>query len=97
MFRRDLLRYREVFFVRVRASLSDLWGGKKAAELKESYTHSQYMKDFAKQYTEQERAFREKVFHTNLKRILKHNSGGHSWKAGVNKFTDWTQQEFQRL
>lgn len=40
---------------------------------------------------------RSALFERNLARILKHNAGGHSWKAGVNRFTDHTEEEFQRL
>lgn len=37
--------------------------------------------------------FRYKVFLKNLQKIVKHNSEKHSWKMGINDFTDMTKEE----
>lgn len=42
-----------------------------------------------------EYAYRRDVYETNLRTILQHNSEGHSWKMGVNKFADLTADEFK--
>ena len=39
---------------------------------------------------------RKAVFENNFNEILKHNSGGASWKKGVNKFTDFTADELSK-
>ncbi len=42
-----------------------------------------YCRDHGKNYTTlQERKYRSAIFANNMKRILAHNAGGHSWKAG---------------
>lgn len=42
---------------------------------------------------EHERRFA--IFKENLDIIAKHNTEGHSWKMGINKFTDMTDAEYQ--
>ena len=37
---------------------------------------------------------RFKVFQQNLKNILEHNAGNHSYKIGLNQFSDMTKEEF---
>lgn len=67
-------------------------------ELSENYSHDEYMGHFGKSYKLQELAKRRALFHTNLRSILQHNADKrHSYKMGVNQFTDWSSQEFQRL
>jgi hypothetical protein len=66
----------------------------RAHELSMGYTFGQYAKDFSKTYnTLAERKMRASLFQANLKRILEHNAGNHSWKAGVNRFTDRTESK----
>ena len=36
---------------------------------------------------------RYEVFKNTLDEINEHNAGDHTWKKGVNKFADWTQEE----
>ena len=56
--------------------------------------------DFSSKYNknyinEQEREHRYNVFSDNLNIINKHNSENHSWKMGINQFTDLTPTEFK--
>jgi C1A family cysteine protease len=44
-----------------------------------------------------EYTYRRDVYETNLRTILQHNTEGHSWKMGVNKFADLTSDEFRAL
>jgi cathepsin L len=32
-----------------------------------------------------------------MREILEHNAAGHSWKMGINEFTDWTEGELESL
>lgn len=50
---------------------------------------------FSRSYTGEEHDERFEVFLTNLKRIEDENAKGHSYKLGVNQFTDLTPQEFR--
>lgn len=34
------------------------------------------------------------IFRQNMEKILAHNAGNHSWRAGLNQFTDLTEAEF---
>ncbi len=34
--------------------------------------------------------YRFKVFYETLKEIKEHNSGSHTWKQGINDFSDMT-------
>ena len=44
-----------------------------------------------------EYSYRKGVFEDNLQKIVKHNSEGHSWQMGLNKFADLTADEFRAL
>ena len=39
---------------------------------------------------------RHALYHTNIHKIIQHNQGEHSWKMGVNNFTDMTVDEYKR-
>jgi cathepsin L len=60
-----------------------------------------FKKVYQKQYTNEEDTVRRQVFKTNVQRIVDHNLGAdlglHSFRLGVNKFTDLTSSEFQAL
>ena len=59
-----------------------------------SYEFARYVRDFEKTYaTDAEYALRQGVFERNLAAILKHNGEEHSWKMGVNEFSDWEPKE----
>jgi len=45
----------------------------------------------------EEYSLRERVYHNNLRKIATHNSEGHSWTMGANKFADLTPREFKQL
>ena len=73
-------------------------GGPKWHEL-EGYTFDQYVKDFAKPHRRGtvEFAKRKALFENAFARVQQHNNEGHSWKKGINKFSDWTETELKRL
>ena len=57
---------------------------------------------FEKKYASPEiKALRFGIFHDNLEKIIKHNKeadkGVHSYRLGVNNFTDLTNAEFHKL
>ena len=61
-------------------------------------TFQQYADEFGKQDTSKTR---EALFNTKLAQIVEHNAayvaGNVTWYAAVNKFTDWTAEEFSRM
>lgn len=63
----------------------------------ENYTFHDYLKQSGKIYkSEEEFHFRQEIFNKNLQKIKKHNSDPtKTWKMGVNKFTDMTDQELK--
>ena len=64
----------------------------------EGYTFERFEKDFGKKYgSEIERAKRKAIFEESLHEAKMHNSKTSSYKKGINKFSDWTKNEFQRL
>ena len=62
-------------------------------------TFKKFMVNYNRNYTStEEHEFRFQIFKQNLKRIAKVNSGqGNGAKFGVNKFADWTDEEFEQL
>jgi cathepsin L len=69
-------------------------------KLTPEYTYEQYCKDLGKKipsdYKEYEK--REKLFKTQLREVLAHNADKtQTYKKGINKFSDWTREEFARL
>ena len=68
-------------------------------ELEHDYHFEKYVAEFSKAYeSEEEFHFRKNLFEQKLAHIIAHNRAGHSWKKGVNQFTDHTTEEFkQRL
>jgi len=66
-------------------------------ELKD-YTFEKYIKEFNKEYPVEEYETRKQLFETRLTAIRAHNSNPtFTWKEGVNRLTDRTDQEFRRL
>ena len=66
----------------------------KAHELTLSYTFDEYAAHFGKKYADDaEKSARRLIFKARLSEILKHNAAGHSWRKGVNQFTDRTDEE----
>eukprot|EP01065_Artemidia_motanka_P048877 TRINITY_DN79_c0_g1_i1.p1 TRINITY_DN79_c0_g1~~TRINITY_DN79_c0_g1_i1.p1 ORF type:complete len:365 (+),score=134.69 TRINITY_DN79_c0_g1_i1:67-1161(+) len=69
-------------------------------ELRErpSYSFSDYEAEYGKRYEAGERARREAIFNANLAKVRAHNADDSAtWKMGLNKFADWTPEEFRRL
>lgn len=60
------------------------------------YSFSTYLTDFNKEYGTAELAQREALFELAKKQVIEHNSNpAHSWKMGINKFSDMTAREFK--
>jgi len=47
--------------------------------------------------TREELVLRRNIFAANVAKVEKHNSEGHSWTMGVNKFADLTGEEFKAI
>jgi len=66
------------------------------------YTFEAHMAEFGKAYSE-EREFknRKAIFEANLQKVREHNrqyaAGKHGWYMAMNKFADWTPEEFKRI
>lgn len=63
----------------------------------EGYTFEQYQADHGKVYrTVEEAAHRKESFEKNMAKIRAVNAEpGTTWRAGVNKFTDWSEAEMK--
>ena len=55
---------------------------------------AQYGRNYASQ---DEYNMRKEIFNKQLENVQKHNAKGLSWTIGINKFSDWTDQEYSRL
>lgn len=79
-----------VLFFAVSASAKTLW------HQLEGYTFDDYVQEYEKVYaTKDEYLLRKSIFEAKLKDIFQHNSEDHTWKKGVNKFSDLTKEEFK--
>ena len=60
----------------------------------DDYSFERFQRDFGKFYeSPAEHVRRAKIFETNLAAVRKHNAENHSWRKGVNTFTDMTEEE----
>ena len=50
---------------------------------------------FNKKYSFGERMIRRAHYEQSLQRVAAHNAGGHSWRAGINQFSDLSDEEFK--
>jgi cathepsin L len=50
-----------------------------------------------KVYSEEEDATRMNIWNKNVKMVAKHNSEKHSYTMAINKFSDWTEEEFNNF
>ncbi len=62
-----------------------------------TYSFTEFTREFGKSYSADELERRKLTFAKNLEAIMAHNSNSSdsTWVAGVNKFTDWTNEEFR--
>jgi len=62
-----------------------------------SYSFEDYLAEFSKAYpTSAQLLHRAKIFEANLEQIRAQNSfTGATWTAGLNEFTDWSNEEFK--
>jgi len=66
-----------------------------APDVKQAF--EKYLKDFGKSYPDPaERRLRFKAFSENYEYIMTENEKGHSYKLGLNDFTDFTPEEFEK-
>jgi cathepsin L len=78
-----------------------LIGGALAAltEEQNQFLFSRYLEQHDKSYGHDEMAYRYNVFKTNLAQVEQHNEeysqGQHSFYLGMNKFGDWTNDEYR--
>lgn len=57
-----------------------------------------YLSAFGKNYaTPEEFNQRQKIFNANKAKIVKHNSAESSYRLTLNKFADYTRDEYERL
>jgi len=64
----------------------------------DDYTFDDYLQEFSKSYPPQELESRRLIFEDKLQSIRLHNSNPtNTWKKGVNRLTDKTDEEFRRL
>jgi len=50
---------------------------------------------YNKKYSFGERMMRRAHYEQSLQRVAAHNAGGHSWRAGINQFSDLSDEEFK--
>ena len=50
---------------------------------------------YNKKYSSREHFVRRAHFEQSLQRVAAHNAGGHSWRAGINQFSDLSDEEFK--
>eukprot|EP01095_Lingulamoeba_sp_RSL-Kostka_P013876 TRINITY_DN585_c0_g4_i1.p1 TRINITY_DN585_c0_g4~~TRINITY_DN585_c0_g4_i1.p1 ORF type:complete len:375 (-),score=133.33 TRINITY_DN585_c0_g4_i1:233-1357(-) len=64
----------------------------------DGYTFEKYVHHFNKFYLDkEEREFRRNIFEERINNIREFNSLGHSYKKGINHFTDRTEQERKQV
>ena len=56
---------------------------------------SEFEVTFGKKYSARERIVRRAHFEQSLQRVAAHNAGDHSWRAGINQFSDLSDEEFK--
>jgi len=61
----------------------------------DNYSFDDYLKESGKSYDGKEYDTRSKIFKNNLAKIKTHNALEKSWKMGVNRFTDMSDNELK--
>jgi len=57
-----------------------------------------YIPKYEKNYQDQHEYFRRKaIFQENYKKIMEHNAEKEGFSVDVNRFTDWTPEEFSNI
>ena len=60
--------------------------------------YEQYLRDYNKNYSNSSEYWSHYYnFANNVERIGNHNSGNHSWRMGINNFTDMSFTDFRKL
>src|SRR5579863_577599 len=67
------------------------------AQTFQDMTFQQYMKQYQKLYAPSEKAFREQIYRRRMVDIIYQNSLSTGWKAGINQFTDRTDEELRAM
>lgn len=61
----------------------------------DSLQFSNFIKNYNKNYSDNDLVSRFNIYQQNLEKISKHNNQNYSWKMSVNEFTDLTSDEFK--
>jgi len=61
----------------------------------DDYTFEDYCQEYEKVYSPKEALYRKGLFDQKMKEIKIHNSGDSTYKKGINKFSDLTNEEFR--
>ena len=80
-------------------TLGALFAINQEAQVGEGYESAflSYSAEFGKAYTtEEEFNYRLSIFKMNAQKVQDHNNAGKSWEAGVNQFSDLTEEEFKK-
>ena len=57
-----------------------------------------YIPKYEKNYQDQKEYFRRKaIFQENYKKIMNHNAEKEGFSVDVNRYTDWTHEEFDKI
>jgi len=60
------------------------------------YSFADFISEFEKEYSESDNAMRETIFLQNMKTVVGQNAKpDKNWFATVNRFTDWTHEEYK--
>jgi len=72
---------------------------KEKLEHLKNYTFTEFTKKFNRDYVGQDEFIkRKKIFHKNLQYLIQHNEGPvKTYMMGINKFMDYSEDEFQKL
>jgi len=92
------LKMARILFVACVVLLFSVSFGKPRWHELEDYSFEEYSRDFNRVYDRSEGSLRRVIFEARLAEIKEHNSNPHhTWKKGVNHFTDQTDQELSSL
>merc|ERR550519_1422524 len=80
----------------IAASLIAVAAGRVADEPRTRLLFAKFLAEHDKTYTSRsEELYRLEVFSANMEKMVAHNKAGHSYKMGINEFSDLTDEEFK--
>jgi C1A family cysteine protease len=69
----------------------------KLSEEEYQFEFVNFLSQFGKEYDAAEFFYRYELFRSKLDFVREHNAGNSTWLAGINQFSDLTDQEYSRL